>query len=208
MKVTRIANRVYHVTYRTTRSLAKTFIRFQEYYESYKYRGKVFTIREFLKWFRETYDHGDYFDEFTGFNIPSSVLTPFLEGQFNPLNQREKRFLKFFRRRYGRFYVIGTVFGNKDDALKHEIAHGLFYTNPRYKAEVIRSLGFVNLTDVYKFLEDWGYHQDVWTDEAHSYIFDGLEEMEEWGVNIKPYWKLHGILVGLYQKYHRPLRQE
>jgi hypothetical protein len=156
-------------------------VRFQEYYESPKFRLKTFTLREYLKWYRGRFDE-DYFEEVDGFNMPSWVLRPFYQRKFDPLNRHEKRLLKEFRRKRGRFYIIGTTSDNKGDVLKHELAHALFYVSPSYKKEVIRALGLCNLTDVYRALKRYGYHEDLWTDEAHAYILDGKEVLVSYGV--------------------------
>ena len=203
MKVREVVNRIFLVTCRTSRAVADIFVRFQEYYESPKFRGKIFTSREFLKWYRKTFET-EYHDGFEGFNIPSSVLTPFYNGLFDPLNKKEKAFLRAFRRKKMRFYIIGAA---EDDhtTLTHEIAHGLFFTNLTYRNEVILALGHSNLSRLYEFFKVEGYHPDVWVDEAHAYIVNDLPYLESRGVKVRGLHHTNEILSALFDRFYKPL---
>lgn len=203
MKVWEIASRIHLVTCRTSRALADIFVRFQEYYESPKYRGRVFSLREYMGWFRLKF-RLEYNEGYEGFNIPSSALTPFYTGLFNPLNQKEKALLRLFRRKRKRFYIIGAAEGDHI-TLTHELAHGLFYTNITYRNEVIRALGHSNLSRMYEFLKAEGYHSDVWVDEAHAYIVNDLDYLLERGVKIGGLTRTHEILTALFDKFFKPL---
>lgn len=78
--------------------LASTFMRFQEYYESSKFRGRIFSSEEFMDWYAKQKGNSTYFQDWgSGFNIPSCVLTPFYAGKFDPLDKKEKKLLKAFR---------------------------------------------------------------------------------------------------------------
>src|SRR3989344_2181281 len=120
MKVREPLENLLHVQFIRQSDLAATFLRFQEFYESPQYKGKVFTFEEFKEWYTA---HND-------------------EGKLDPLSGRERTFLKTFADRKKPFYIIGT-FGKdndekliKDDGeslLKHEVSHGLFYLHPDYK---------------------------------------------------------------------------
>ena len=52
-------------------------MRFQEHYESPEFTGTVFTVGAFRKWYAETYGAFTYASDWSGFNIPGTVLEPF-----------------------------------------------------------------------------------------------------------------------------------
>lgn len=161
--------------------LASTFLRFQEHYESPEFKGKVFTLDEFKKWYTKTSPKGKETGEFTyytdwhGFNIPSYILKPFYQGKFDPLTNNEQRLLSLFRGRESRFYIIATCKHSKrvNSLVRHEIAHGLFYTNEEYKKQVLNILNKYDITEIKNVIKSKsGYHDDVLDDESHAYILE------------------------------------
>lgn len=163
--------------------MCSTFLRFQEYYESPEFANKIFSLDEFKEWYR---DGGEftYCTDWSGFNIPSWVLTPFLEGKFNPLSHQEQWFLRLFRWRRSEgklkdFYIIGTH-GDGSESLKHETAHGLFYVNPDYKSEVQEVLKELK-SDTRKAIEEYlvvDYHENSLEDEVHAYTLEELATLD------------------------------
>lgn len=172
------------------RDLAATFLRFQEHYESPEFRGKIFTLEEYKRWYIAHSPRGQATGEFTyaedweGFNIPSEILEPFYEGKFDPLSEREKTFLKLFEeRRKKLFYIIGTSGEADIRTRKHEIAHGLFYTQPEYRKEVLSILNGLSSETRGKIQElvirSDEYHPSVFNDETHAYLLSDLDEVRE-----------------------------
>ena len=157
-----------------------TFLRFQEHYESPEYAGKYFTLEEFKEWYQEDDEEFTYCEDWGGFNIPSWVLDPFLEGKFNPLSREEEWFLSLFRERKqqdDKFYIIVT-YGDlgEEEALKHETDHGLFYVNPSYKEEVreaLKGLEEKTVSDIREALAP-DYHETSLEDEIHAYTMEKL----------------------------------
>ena len=190
-----VVKNVFLVNFSTQYELASTFLRFQEYYESPKFKGKIFTVKQFKKWYVKNSPQAKkkrrftYYGEWNGFNIPSHILGPFYKGLFDPLDKKEKLLLGLFRRmRRKRFYIIGACKGDKN-ILKHEIAHGLFYTNLAYRKKV---LGIVKQLDrksrrgIEKYLlNSGGYDKLVVADETNSYLITELDELKKNGVDIK-----------------------
>ncbi|MEK7106247.1 MAG: ABC transporter ATP-binding protein, partial [Patescibacteria group bacterium] len=68
---------IYLVEAPTQYALASTFLRFQEHYESPKFRGQFFSLEEFMDWYAEEYGNFTYYKDWTGFNIPSYILKSF-----------------------------------------------------------------------------------------------------------------------------------
>jgi hypothetical protein len=151
--------------------LGKTFIRFQEYYESPnpKFKNNIFTLGEYKYWYSKEYGADTYFTDWVGFNFPSQVLEPFRKGLFDPLTVYEKRLLNLLKYRDDDFYVVGA---NNSKILKHEISHALYYTNKNYQKNInnILTKNTKYLKKLKKFLLDKGYHPSVLHDEIQAYI--------------------------------------
>ena len=168
--------------------LAKSFLRFQEYYENDYFKGKIFSLSEFKRHYIKIYSSFDYYETWDGFNVPSYVFKPFLEGKFNPLTNLEKDIidnLDFSKE----FYLIGTVNGGDKDTLDHEVCHALFYSNKNYKKEVLSYLDLIKESKSYKVVKEHlikkGYHEDVLLDEINAYMCElSLYLKEEYNIMI------------------------
>ncbi len=117
---------IYYITFPSRYFLASTFLRFQEYLDSPKFKNKYFTLEEYMDWYAKETGDFTYYKDWDGFNIPSHVLEPFYRGKFDPLSKKEERFLELFKDIKGNFYIIGTERGDLD-LLGHEIVHPLFH---------------------------------------------------------------------------------
>jgi hypothetical protein len=192
---------VFHLHFPTNHLMASTFLRFQEHYESPRFRGKVFTLEQFMDWYASQQTHGDftYYKDWTGFNIPSSVLDRFRRGDFDPLSAKEKELLALFAGVPGRFYLIGTAGAVPDEeTLRHELAHSLFYTRADYRRAVLAELRGADLTPVFAALKRLGYHRSVWLDEANAYLNEKSSGLKAIGVDPKPYADLRRRLRRLF----------
>lgn len=123
---------------------------------------------------------------------------------FNPLSDQECAFLDLFGGKERPFYIIGT-YGEKKSSLNHELAHGLFYTNEDYRAEVLEVIHDIPeefkkvITD---FLESsGGYHYSVIIDEIHAYLVDGLEKLGAKGLNLFPFLRFEKKLKIVFDNY-------
>lgn len=167
MTKTKIADGIFLVRFPTQYELAATFLRIQEHYESSRFRSRVFTLEEYMDWYASEFGAFTYFEDWSGFNVPSTAFEPFNEGQFDPLLYKETRFLRRFRNDRPPFYVIGIA---SDADLKHELAHALFFTRPDYKRAVLATLRDYDTSALKKELAGMGYHKHVLTDEVHAYL--------------------------------------
>lgn len=211
MNKTNITNKIFLLEFDSSVEAAKTFLRFQEHYESPEFKGKIFSLKDYIKWYKTQTDNGKftYYYDWSGFNIPSWVLEPFKKNYFRDLSTREKALLKMFENETGGYYIIGVQKGKADD-LKHEIMHGLYYINPDYKKTVDiiladqKSLPSNNLTEIYDVIEKAGYHGDVLHDEVHAYLVTCQEYLEEEGVDLFPYKQ---VIYSLDRNYVKHTRQ-
>lgn len=188
---------------KTQYDLATTFMRFQEYYESPKFRGKIFTAQEYAAWYAEQNGSFSYVTDWSGFNIPSRVLTPFYNGQFDPLSQKERKLLRLLKNIRGRFYVIGVQTGAETHhgTLKHEFVHGLFYTNPTYRKAVKKVLKKTDATELKNLLKKkHGYHSTVIPDEINAYVLTGIFTLGRIR-NTKMLARLRTKLQAIFKKY-------
>jgi hypothetical protein len=203
IKLEAIKDNIFHLSMPTQYLLNSVFLRFQEHYESPEFKGKIFTLDEFKAWYPGSRPHGQfsYYGDWAGFNIPSYVLTPFKSGAFDPLSAGESAFLASLPDYPGKFYVIGTCGDINDAVLRHEIAHGLYYTDSSYRAEVDNVLAPLNLKPIEDYLGQLGYHPASFHDECHAYLGDPLKDLKKAGIDTKPYRQAHKKLLEIYNRY-------
>lgn len=183
MKVSKVNEHICLVQATDQATLGNTFLRFQEHYESPEWKGKIFTVGQFKAWYSNTYGQNSYERDWTGFNIPSYVLEPFIKGLFDPLTPLEQEFLNLFKYRTDKFYIIGAQ-DNDSSTLQHEICHALYYTNDSYRIAVEKLLKLYKrqLGPVYDHIARMMYHKSVWNDEVHAYVSADAEYLSSEGV--------------------------
>ncbi len=168
---------IYHLSFKTQHLLASTFVRFQEFYESQKFAGKIFTLEEFMDWYARERGAFTYFTDWSGFNIPSSVLGLFYQGRFDPLTTKEERLLRIFEPLRPPFYIIATY--DEKGTIYHEIVHGLFFVDRAYRRKVKEALAKLNLKRLRGVLLGMGYNKKVVDDEANAFLLTGLVKKME-----------------------------
>lgn len=193
MKVDKITDKIIKVTIPNREELAMTFLRFQEFYESPEFKDQIFTVGQFKRWYAEEYGCFSYPFDWSGFNIPSYVLKPFIQGLFDPLTGQERQFIDLFRHREHPFYIIGV--NGTGSELTHEICHGLFYTEGGYYTDVTKVLSKNEkiLAPVYTFVKDQMYHKSVWMDEVHAYTSADYDFLLKRGVIEDPDGKIKKV---------------
>jgi len=154
-----------------------TFMRFTEHYESpsKKFRNNIFTVGQLKNWYSITYGADTYHKDWSGFNIPSKVLKPFLQGLFDPLTKEEEELLNLFRYRHDDFFIIGA---QNEAVLRHELAHALFAHNPKYRYAIDLYVlkHQKELKKISKYILDKGYCKQVLIDELQAYITDNEDD--------------------------------
>lgn len=200
-----VAPKVHLLTFENQQDVTSTFLRFQEHYESPKFAGMVFTLDEYKEWYVKNSPNGIKTGEFTyhtdwsGFNIPGTILQPFYEGKFHPLSEAEQTILEMFKDEENPFYIIGVHKESKsfEKLLQHEIAHGLYFTNPEYKKEALEIISRYDTSEIRKeLLASGGYGENVLDDEVHAYSISGGESL---GGNIPE--ELCREMTELFEKY-------
>lgn len=164
---------IYHIKMPSQYLLTSTFLRFQEFYESPRFRGQGFTLEEFQDWYAETrpIKTFSYYDDWVGHNFPSSVVDNFTPDLFGVFSKKEHWVLDQLQHIEGKYYVIAT-FG--DDTIFHEVVHGLFYLNEEYANTVAGIVQEYDLTEFKEALLGYGYCAEVLIDEINAYLLTGL----------------------------------
>ena len=172
---------------------AMTFCRAQEYYESPspKFRGKEFSIWDYMKWYHERYGKGfSYGDDWSGFNIPIKVI----RECYNGLNKYETPYDKVMENIIHKVevhrdgYVIGAGAAS-GEVFRHEVCHALYHTNKEYKKKMdalTKGLPKKYYNAFKKNILTMGYASKVVDDEIQAYIQHGYDDINFGaGVDIK-----------------------
>ena len=166
-----------HLDFETFAQLGKALIRPQEFAESPKFHGKVFTTSEMKRVYKGTL--GDPYKCLYGVNIPGECMDEFF-ATFPSLTTAELAVKKHLDSMNlpSRYYVIGSRDRNADHprqkAGKHELAHALFYLDETYRKQVLAEIAKLPVHadhGIRKRLLEWGiYAPHVITDELHAYL--------------------------------------
>ena len=160
-------------------SLCSTLMRFQEYYESPEFHGKVFTREEFEEWYAYKFGKFSYYEDWSGFNIPRRSFEEVLI-HFPDLTSNERFVLSLVLPSDCK-YIVGCVEGDMD-TLIHEVAHGMYHIYNGYREDMMNLLTKIPkpiVKKIYKKFEEMGYRQPVWEDELHAYMVDGINTTYE-----------------------------
>lgn len=227
MKVEAITKDIIMLVFKNKHTAARAMIRPQEFYESPmdEIRNNTFTLGKLRELYANSpersgssgvfsYFSGNTFDgDWSGFNIPSYALRPFIKGTFDPLTPHEEDMVMLFRDKLEPYYIIGVY--EKEDgskhAIDHEISHALFYVNKEYKAEIQAALKESNQQELIRavkdFLISWGYSETVIEDEFHAYCgvdYDWFKDKikDEKNIDIGPLKGLHKEMVHIRNKHY------
>ena len=206
-----ISPNIYAVEAKTQKELAQTFLRFQEHYESPYFKDKIFTLEEFIPWYKQftKKEKFTYYKDWEGFNVPNYVFNEFFNGSFDPLTKKEQWLLNKvskIKSKGSPYYIIGYVKGSKNTK-KHEMAHALFYTNPSYFYEVLDALWqsdefyYKEMDVLDEHLLSMGYHEDTIIDETHAYILCEKTYLKDQGLWADSFESIKKELNRIYRYY-------
>jgi len=185
IKATKIKSpECYHLQFKNHYEMCLALVRIQEFYESSsnRFREHHFSLEEYMDWYSQEYGKGvfTYPDDWDGFNIPSHILGRFLSTFKWDLRPWELDLIWALEEAgvdigevdcdKHQFYVIGTVLDDNPVNFKHELCHGLFYMNSKYRAEVERVVKKYKLGGFRKKLLKLGYSKLVLIDEIQAYL--------------------------------------
>ena len=199
----RIARGIYLLRFRTQYELTSTFPRVQEHYESPKFSDRIFTLEQYMDWYAAKYGKFSYYEDWSGFNVPSTAFQLFHDGQFDPLSEKEEQLLRLFKGLRGRFYVIAVFDAEKGRSLKHELAHALFFIDDEYREAVRAAMRGYDTSALARKLAKAGYARHVIRDEKQAYIIAPSGELGAVSKALKP---LRRKLRALFTQHGRKLK--
>jgi hypothetical protein len=184
-----ITDRVYLFLFGDSYDLCMHFLRYQESYESPKFRDTQFTILEFMDWYAKTYGKGvfTYTSDWGGFNIPSHVIWKVHSNKIQDYNRYDAAMLAAYNKvssithlsggtRHDEFYILGAS-KKEISVLGHELSHGLYSTNEKFREDMdscTAKLPTNVIKQVFDYLTRIGYSQNVLEDELQAYFSTGL----------------------------------
>ena len=177
--------KIYHLLFSNKYKLAMHFLRYQEFYESRsQFKGKFFTIIEFMEWYTIIYSQKSVFtypDDWSGYNVPGHILVQFLDRtkipDINPYDHYMLDLIEFIKtvEDGDQFYLIGTFTNGKQKTYDHELAHAFFYLHLDYRRKVIERLDKLNPNTRLAFhdkLRELCYCDEVLDDEMNAYCIN------------------------------------
>lgn len=183
-KIKEVKPNIFAVIVKDDYDRAMLFCRAQEYYESpnKKFRGKDFSIWDYMKWYSSEYGRGfSYGVDWGGFNIPFDIMWECYENQ-NNLPDWETPYdgymweilvqIDNIRDENKKCYVIGAG-DMTGETFQHEVCHGLWYTNNSYRKQAKNVLMTFHPEHYKVFKENlinMGYTDSVIDDEIHAYL--------------------------------------
>lgn len=181
-RIKEVQPRVFLFEFKSHYDLCITFLRYQECYESPnpKFRGKVFSILDFMEWYskKDGKDTFNYMQDWAGFNLPAPII-PFIYNSKELRDPNDYDFAMYqaylkCKTKYkdGNFYIIGAQKGQAI-TLRHEVAHGFFFTTPEYKKEMtalVKALDPKLKKEIFIALKGLGYTPKVYIDECQAYL--------------------------------------
>lgn len=175
---------IFFLDFKDQYDLAMHFMRYQEYYESPspRFRNQPFSWPQFMEYYAKRFGNGSfsYPVDWAGFNIPGTVIKHVHQLGIPDPNEYDSTMLKVWEHCLDKypdrsFYIIGAV-GEKW-AMKHEVAHGFFYTQSEYKKEatkLVKALPKALRNKINKVLKNIGYTPAVYIDETQAYLSTGI----------------------------------
>jgi hypothetical protein len=170
LKISCPTNKIMVVTAENQAELNQAFVRFSEYMESPEFKGKIFTLGQFRRWYAETRGAWTFDTDWTGFNLTEEAFRPFVQGLFDPLTQLEQQLVNWVKDRSDSYSLIGAQ--PDGDALQHEICHALWHTEPEYREQcrnLVLSLSPAFFSQMKELIIKLGYDESVVEDEIHAY---------------------------------------
>jgi len=198
--------------FNTQKDLALAFCRVEEYYEGQPQLNRKYTsFVDFIDFFMKDDGSINYFNYWSGFNIPGNVFTEWSQKEMHDKTKWELALADEVQKKLNLekpFYIIGGKKGDMN-VIDHEIAHALYYMNTEYKdlMDAANYQFYKNLRMEYskmvKKLKKMGYGDNVIKDEVQAYMSTStkkelVEKFELDFVKIKGFRTLYRKVLSRY----------
>lgn len=208
-----VAPQIYWAEFEDAYTLCMAFFRYQEFYESPDPLVKnhvVPWLQAMELYSKQSETKGfSYAADWGGFNIPSRVIEGMLEQGIKDHNKYDYMMLSIhalIRSKISEpYYLIGTHKGSDIDYLKHEIAHGFFYTREDYRKKMSALVSKLpdNLIDkAYQILLSTGYCEEVLVDETQAYLSTGTDAEFDVFFKLKDKKPFEDVFKQYYEQYY------
>jgi len=180
--------------FNTQKDLALSFCRVEEYYEGQPQLNRKYTsFVDFIDFFMKDDGSINYFNYWSGFNIPGDVFKEWFQKEMSDKTYWELALADEVEKKLDLtepFYIIGGKKGDMN-VIDHEIAHALYYMDESYKAEMEEmNYNFfkkyrMQYSKMVKKLKKMGYGENVIKDEIQAYMSTSKksELVEDFGLD-------------------------
>lgn len=187
IKLFEIYPKIFAVVIKDDKLRARVFMRYQEFYESDSdtFRGKGFKWREFVDYYKKKTKNDilTYHEDWSGYNLPCDSIESCIAviPDINFFDLIMFSIVDTIKSQVGsdKFYLIGIdqADGGDKSLIEHELAHGLWFSSPQYKAAQLFNID--ELPDyidepLRKKISGMGYGPNVIDDEIQAYLSTGI----------------------------------
>jgi hypothetical protein len=199
IKLFEVYPKIFAVVIKDDKLRSRVFLRYQEFYESDSdsFRGKSFKWNDYIKFYKDKTkrDYFSYHEDFAGYNVPCDTIEA-CKAKIPDLNIYDMIMFSVtdtIKKLVGDspYYLIGIDQDNGDDPslIFHEVAHGLWFSDPDYKNKMTEQINSMDPKVKDKMIDKikaYGYGDNVYMDELQAYMATGLGSEMRLIKNIKP----------------------
>jgi hypothetical protein len=199
IKLFEVYPKIFAVVIKDDKLRSRVFLRYQEFYESDSdsFRGKSFKWNDYIKFYKEKTkrDYFSYHEDYAGYNVPCDTIEA-CKAKIPDLNIYDMIMFSVtdtIKKLVGDspYYLIGIDQDNGDDPslIFHEVAHGLWFSDPDYKNKMTEQINNMDPKVKDKMIDKikaYGYGDNVYMDELQAYMATGLGSEMRLIKNIKP----------------------
>ena len=187
IKLFEVYPKIFAVVIKDDKLRARVFMRYQEFYESDSdtFRGKGFKWTEFVNYYKQKTKNDilSYHEDWTGYNLPCDSIESCISviPDINFFDLIMFSIVDTIKSKVGndKFYLIGIDQADGEDKslIEHELAHGLWFSSPQYKAAQL-----INIDELPDYVDEplrnkisgMGYGPNVIDDEIQAYLSTGI----------------------------------
>jgi len=187
IKLFEVYPKIFAVVIKDDKLRARVFMRYQEFYESDSdtFRGKGFKWTEFVNYYKNKTKNDilSYHEDWSGYNIPCDSIESCISviPDINFYDLIMFSIIDTIKSLVGndKFYLIGIDQADGEDKslIEHELAHGLWFSSPKYKADQL-----INIDGLPEYIVEplrqkisgMGYGSNVIDDEIQAYLSTGI----------------------------------
>ena len=211
--------RIFALVIKDDKLRARVFLRYQEFYESDSdsFRGQGFKWKDYIDFYKEKTkkDYFSYHEDFAGYNVPCDTLESCMT-KIPDLNIYDMIMFSVVDTIHNvvgsdKYYLIGIDQSDGEDPslIYHEVAHGLWFSDPIYKAKMTRVINKMDprvKQQMLNKIRSYGYGDNVYDDELQAYLSTGLGSEMKGIRNIKPEMIKFNDVFERYTKKIKPKR--